>query len=590
MTRTKTLDAATSVVIVHRLLRLLWRRPARLRLDILMGVVEDGLGVLLAVAAPFVLKAVVVALADPTSTTFKFLALITLLVLAWTASGVLSTIKLLHTSRMVDTSARLIGEKVLKRQLPIVAMGKAQTSSALGAVLQRLPFSLQLILDGVLWRVGPLFLQLIAGLLALSLSLPPRYAVLLGVVLLAYLTSLFVGERRIAQAAEQAGLSADHLAGELNDVLRNCLRVVCNGAVGFEVIRLRAAYRGCEAANIAAAAAVSGSIAVQHLVLAAGLSLVLFTEGLDVHSGRLPISDFVLLQAFALRLALPLGGVIATLRQAGPAFANVRDALKLAEPAELTEPPPVSRPAITRLGLEIVGVSFAYDGDRGEVKAVDLHLAPDQVVAVVGANGSGKSTLAKLMAGLLEPDKGLVRVAGHALTDIAATDRHRHVLYVPQHVGLFNRSLAENGLYPPSWGNEAALKTRLLQWSFHQDGHPVSLGAAAGEDGDRLSGGQIQKLELARLCSVDTPVLILDESTSALDRASEHHVLRTLREQHRGRLLILITHRRQVAASADLVLLLDAGRLIACGSHERLLRRRDYRRLWDDPGGGSNLD
>ncbi|HRX40332.1 MAG TPA: ABC transporter ATP-binding protein, partial [Parvularculaceae bacterium] len=217
------------------------------------------------------------------------------------------------------------------------------------------------------------------------------------------------------------------------------------------------------------------------------------------------------------------------------------------------------------------GIGFRY-GDEWVLRGASAHIAPGAFVVMVGPNGSGKSTLAQIIAGLIEPEEGRVIINGRPLRDIAPDERHRLVLYTPQNIGLFNRTLRENALYPPTRASEAELASMLADWGFYESGRPIDLDLAVGEQGARLSGGQMQKLELARLAGVSAPVVILDETTSALDRTSEARAIRTLRERYRGRsTLVLITHRIALAREADLVLFLENGGLEA-GRHETLLR------------------
>ena len=192
---------------------------------------------------------------------------------------------------------------------------------------------------------------------------------------------------------------------------------------------------------------------------------------------------------------------------------------------------------------------------------------------IVGANGSGKSTLAQLIAGLLAPTRGTVRVGGVDLASVPPAVRHKVVLYVPQFIGLFNRSIADNALYPPTRYTDVELRQLLDAWQFHEPGRAIDLASLVGEQGERLSGGQIQKLELARIAGIEAPAIILDESTSALDPSGEEIVIATLRKRFAGKTtLVMITHRPTVAEAADQVLFVRSGRLLRAGRHADLLR------------------
>jgi ATP-binding cassette subfamily B protein len=287
------------------------------------------------------------------------------------------------------------------------------------------------------------------------------------------------------------------------------------------------------------------------------------------------VGDFVLLQAYAFRLALPLGGLGFIVRQAAVAIENVGEVLELGRGTPLTRPL-VERPT-TPAAIVLDRVGYRY-GEDWVLRSATADIAAGSFIVVAGPNGAGKSTFARLIAGLLAPAEGRVLIDGSDMAEIPEAARHAHVLYVPQFIGLFNRSLRDNALYPPTRQSEAELRALLEDWRFYEDGRPVDFALAVGEQGERLSGGQIQKLELARLMGVHAPAIILDETTSSLDAPAEKRAIAALRSRLAGQTtLILITHRLGLAQEADQVFFMKAGKLSA-GRHATLIMEdRDYR-------------
>jgi len=390
------------------------------------------------------------------------------------------------------------------------------------------------------------------------------------VVLGAYLIATRHGAARFQDAARGANEAAAAQAQTLGDILRNARRVVFNGNLAAELDTIGEALAERRSANERVSQLIAATATLQSAVLAVGLSALLILAAADVSAERLTVGDFVLLQAYAFRLALPLGGFGYVIRQAGVSIANIGEALEFG--GESCAQPQLSSPAPAG-PAEIVldGVGFRY-GEEWVLRGASARIAPGAFVVLVGPNGSGKSTLAQIIAGLIEPDEGCVSINGRPLREIEPDERHRLVLYTPQSIGLFNRTLRENALYPPTRASEAELASILADWGFYESGRPIDLDLAVGEQGARLSGGQMQKLELARLAGVSAPVVILDETTSALDLESEARAVRTLREQYRGRTtLILITHHIVMVREADHVLFLERGRL-TIGRHEILFR------------------
>jgi len=295
-----------------------------------------------------------------------------------------------------------------------------------------------------------------------------------------------------------------------------------------------------------------------------------------------------LLQAYALRLVLPLGGFGFLLRQAGRAVAQIRETFVLIDGHAGSAACPGSVPD-GPARVQLAEISFAFEGDRHVVRDVSATIEARSLTVLVGGNGSGKSTLARVIAGLLDPAAGRVDVNGIVLADVPREYRHRHILYVPQHVGLFARSLGENGLYPPAKAVPSLLQERLQALRFYPDGRVPDLDTLVGEGGHGLSGGQIQKLELARLASTAVPVIILDETTSALDPASEAAAIETLRRERAQSTIILVTHRRHIARMADQVLFLVDGVLRCAGTDKALAQRADYRNFWCRAKGAGTL-
>ena len=554
----------------------LMRGQSRLRFVLAMGVAEELAALGLGVAAPFLLALTIRRMTS--ASVFEQCALMTAFVVSWLAPTLIGALKSPKTARLTDYLYREMSSRALRRQLvSLVEHGDADSGKVAG-VLERLPLSLQIVLDGLIWRAGPLIVQLVFSVAALALALPVRYAGLLGLTLLTYLYLSNRSASRLDAEVQAFNRAASNLSADVSDVLRNADRIVCNGTVSLEVERLAKSALARGRGQSALARLLLGAVTLQASVLGVGLSFILVLAILDVRAQRIQIADLVLLQAMALHLTSPLGGLVLTVRQAVVALANINEALlfgKFEPTADRTKSP--HHPGVK--GLHLEAVSYAYSNGTG-VFDVSIGLQPGRFVALVGVNGSGKSTLARLMAGVLPAQAGAIWVDGEPLESIEPGQRAQRVLYVPQFIGLFNRSLHDNATYPPSTQSASALRKTLDHWAFNPSQKGVALEDVAGEQGRRLSGGQIQKLELARLCAVPSAVLILDESTSALDGPSELEVLRTLRAHCAGRLLVFVTHRKSLVENVDQVLFLKQGRVAGFGTHQHLLGRHDYARLW----------
>ena len=563
-------------LVLHLARRLLARR-LHLRLDLLAGALEETVGVASGVLAPFLLKRIVDRLAAHQAgglglTILAFVA-------AWSAGSLFGGLKGIHSTRIVERVAADLAADALRHQLPRIAGGAIESQPVFSA-LERLPLSLQILVDGLLWRLLPLLIQVLASLIAIA-WLTPGFAALLAVSLAVYAWLADRGARACRRQADAAQAASVRVARSIGDVLANARRVVFNGALAYELDRFVAIAGQRRSAAIAFAGGFAGTTSLQFLALLIGVGLVLVVAGLDVASGRLSIGVFVLLQAYAFRLSGPLAGVGYLAKEAVTALANLRVVLGFVQAA--TPPPALEAvPTASAPGVLVCDIAYKHPGSATGLDAVHAVLPRGAFIALVGPNGAGKSTLARILGGVQPPDAGAVLVDGASLYAMPPERRIALALYVPQTVSLFDRTLRENGLYPPSRLTADALLHRLGQLHFYDHGRSVDLDALVGEGGQRLSGGQVQKLELARMTGVEVPLLILDELTAALDQASAHAAVAALRQASPRTTLLLVTHDPRLAEAADQVLFLSQGRLAGIGSHRSLSRgKAAYRALWE---------
>lgn len=559
----------------------MWAPRHGLRRDVAVGMSGEGAGVLLGISAPVLLKLTVDGLMDPGRSIFAIVVAIFLFALATAAGGVISAIRHHSTTRIIETLAGELSARLLVIALPRLAISPGKEGGRLFGQIERLPFNLQLLIDGIMWQVIPLLMQICISLCVVLLILPGHYSLLIAALLGGYLLLAMTGLDRYRTTTEAANAKSAAFSAHISDMLRNAPRVVLNGNISGEIAALRthAGAKRFEASR--GARALMSMALLQGAVLTVGLSILLGLAARDMLAGRMTAGDFVLIQAYVIRLAMPLGSFAFILRRSGRVISDIGTTLSLTEPAPVP-PALVSPHPIGPASLTLTNISFAFADGKTVISNLSAVIPAASLVAIVGNNGSGKSTLARLMAGLLEPTEGAIAIDDLHLAGVAAADRHGYVLYVPQQISLFSRSLGENGLYPPTRLDSARLQKLLRSLRFHADGRDANLDQSLGEGGEGLSGGQAQKLEVARLSGVQVPVIILDETTSALDPVSEGLAVETLRSERRASTLILVTHRPTIAAKADMVLFISDGAIRRAGRHEALMNDTDYRAFWVD--------
>lgn len=312
-----------------------------------------------------------------------------------------------------------------------------------------------------------------------------------------------------------------------------------------------------------------------------GLALVLLYGGSLVIDGAIDVGDLVTFNAFVLLMATPfnmIGFVLIQWQRAAAAALRVFEILD--EPVEITEPPnalPLARPAGR---VEFRDVAFSYPiGNRNKVlDGFSLVIEPGETIALVGRTGCGKSTVTRLLPRFYDADRGAVSIDGHDVRDLKLADLRRAVLAVTEEPFLFARSVRDNVAFARGDAGAAEVAQALADAAATQFVNDLPLGLATelGERGADISGGQRQRLAIARALVADPAVLILDDSTSAIDVAIEALIHEALRRRHAQRTTILISHRLSTIALADRVVYLAGGKVAAVGDHHQLLR--------DEPG------
>ena len=308
-----------------------------------------------------------------------------------------------------------------------------------------------------------------------------------------------------------------------------------------------------------------------------GLSalIVLWIGSRHVIDGRLSIGDFVAFNVYVAMLSWPMiafGWVTNMLQRGLAAWQRMLDVLQV-EPSVRDPEAPVAPSRISG-AVEFRDLTFAYDG-RAVLSAVSARVEPGQVLALVGPTGSGKSTLVDLLPRLFDPPPGTVFIDGIDVRDLPLEVLRGAIGYVPQEPLLFSETVAGNVAFGvrAADGVRAAVADAvgLAQLDTDVAGFPRGLDTEVGERGITLSGGQKQRAALARAILTDPRILILDDALSAVDTHTEEAILGRLREVMRQRTTILVAHRISTVRDADLILVLDDGRVVERGTHDELV-------------------
>jgi ATP-binding cassette subfamily B protein len=320
-------------------------------------------------------------------------------------------------------------------------------------------------------------------------------------------------------------------------------------------------------------------------VLSVGSAIAFFYGGLRVIEGTLTLGTMGAFLAYQMRVFAPaqaLMGLYASLTTAKVSWLRVREILDA--PIEVIEAPSATAMVNPRGELSFDAVSLGTDRTVRVLDTVSFTAKPGQAVALVGGSGVGKSTIAYLATRLLDPDTGVVRLDGRDLRECTLDSVRRHIVLVEQEPTLLHATVEENIRYvrPEASDDQVRRAAEAAGIAAFINSLPDGYRTMVGERGLAVSAGERQRLALARAFLADPAVLVMDEPTAALDAIAQRQVIEGSRAVMRGRTTILITHRREVAMAADLVVMLDGARVIATGAPRELtVRSPEFARLFE---------
>ncbi len=322
----------------------------------------------------------------------------------------------------------------------------------------------------------------------------------------------------------------------------------------------------------------------QALLITMALVSVMILAAIGVQNGDLSIGDFVLVNAYMIQITMPLNFLGTVYREIRQALVDMRVLFDLLqEQAEVIDAPDAVHLAVSGGNVSLEAVDFAYDPERQILRNVSIEVEAGKTVAIVGPSGSGKSTIGRLLFRFYDVTNGALRVDGQDVRKVTQTSLHRSIGMVPQDTVLFNDTIYYNIAY----GRDGASESQIHQAARDAQIHdfiislPEGYQSVVGERGLKLSGGEKQRVGIARTLLKDPPILLLDEATSALDSETEQEIQGALEKVGQGRTVIIIAHRLSTVAHADRIYVLENGVVVEQGNHVSLLAKKGrYQSLW----------
>ena len=535
--------------------------------------------------APFALQGAVDGMAVPTTP----LSLIVLLVLGYAAARFGSTLfdNLRNTvfERVGQEATRRLAARVFRHlhQLSLRFHLERRTG-AVTKVVERGTKSIDTMLYFLLFNIAPTILELalVLGIFWVKFGWPLVAGTLAMVALYIWFTRV-VTDWRSSLRERMNDLDTGAVAHAVDSLL-NFETVKYFGAEEREAQRYDGAMRAYAQAAVKSENSLAwlniGQAAITNAMLAAGMAWVAWGWS----RGQFTAGNVVLVSTLLSQLFRPLdllGMVYRTIRQGVIDMGSMFDLIDT--PSEVVDAPGAPPLAVTRGHLRFEGVVFGYDAGAPILRGIDLDVPAGTTCAVVGPSGAGKSTLARLLYRFYDVNEGRITIDAQDIAGVTQASLRAAIGIVPQDTVLFNDTIGYNIAYGREGADpravEAAARGAAIAGFIERQ--PQGYATRVGERGLKLSGGEKQRVAIARTLLKDPPVLILDEATSALDSRTEAEIMETLEAIERGRTTIVIAHRLSTVVNADQIVVLDAGRVVERGTHATLLTAgRLYAEMW----------
>jgi ATP-binding cassette subfamily B protein len=323
----------------------------------------------------------------------------------------------------------------------------------------------------------------------------------------------------------------------------------------------------------------------QSAIFSAGMALCMVMAALGVMNGTHTIGDFVLINALLMQLSIPLNFIGMLYREIKQGLADIEAMFRLLEvPAEVTDKPGAPALVVENGSIRFEDVRFAYEPAREILKGVSFEVPANKTVAIVGPSGAGKSTISRLLFRFYDISSGRILIDGQDIRDVRQDSLRAAIGIVPQDTVLFNDTIGYNVRYG-RWDaadEEVREAARMAQVAPFIEALPDGYETQVGERGLKLSGGEKQRVAIARTILKAPPILILDEATSALDTATEREIQSAIEQVSKNRTALVIAHRLSTVVNADRIIVLQDGSIAEQGTHGELMARGGlYAAMWD---------
>ena len=437
----------------------------------------------------------------------------------------------------------------------------------------------------IVFNILPVIIEITLVLFILWKQLDISYVVVTVVMIVIYAIFTFLMTRWRTKFRVQMNESDSSANTRILDSLLNYETVKVFGNEEQEKERYDHSLRTWAAASLKNSFSLSYLNAGQGLIIAIGLTIMMVMAADGVASGVLTIGDFVMVNAFLIQIYIPLNFLGSVYRDLNHSLVDMERMFDLLE----IQPDVVEKPDAVELDLSLgkirfENVSFSFDPQKPTLSDINFEVPGGGMLAVVGPSGSGKSTLARLLLRFYDPDEGSISIDDQNIRDLSLQSLRAVMGVVPQDTVLFNETIGYNIGYGRLGSSQEEIEeaARIAQIDDFISRHPRGYDILVGERGLKLSGGEKQRVAIARVALKGARILIFDEATSSLDSRSEKAIQHALESVSANNTTLVIAHRLSTVVNADEIIVLDQGRIAERGTHSSLIDQRGlYAQMWE---------
>ncbi|MFQ5661145.1 MAG: ABCB family ABC transporter ATP-binding protein/permease [Gammaproteobacteria bacterium] len=554
---------------------------------VILAIICLVLAKLASVAVPFAMKYIVDAL-DTAQSKVIALPLLFLLLYGLLRFGtiILGEIRDAIFGRVTERAMRRIGLRVFKHLLSLdVDYHLSRRTGALARDIERGTTGIGFMMRFMLFNILPTLFEITLVACILFFNYGLSFALIIVVSVTLYIAfSVIVTEWRTDFVRKMNEMDNQSNSRAVDSLL-NFETVKYFSNEEYEAVNYDKSLEGWERARMRNRLSLTALNSGQAFVVAISITLMMILAARYVVAGAMTLGDLVLVNAYMMQLFIPLNFLGFVYREIKRALADVEHMFSLLD----RHPVVIDRDNVPDLcingaRLEFERVNFSYNENRKILEDISFQIPAGKKLAVVGPSGAGKSTIARLLFRFYDVDSGSIRIDGQDIRDITQESLRRAIGVVPQDTVLFNNSIYYNIAYgDPEATQEAIIAAAKMA---HLDGFikqlPDGFDTLVGERGLKVSGGEKQRIAIARMLLKNPSIMVFDEATSSLDSTAEQAILEALREAASNKTTLVIAHRLSTIIDADEIIVIRHGRVVEQGTHDELLEKGGvYARLWD---------